>query len=250
MKISVKAVAFDLDGTIYVGNTLVPGADETVKALERAGIKVFYFTNNSVKTRKEVFEKLSSLGLCTEQSKVYNSAYAASIFIKEHGFRKVCCIGSEGLKSELVNNGIILDDRDHEAVVVGLYSGFGYKEIAQGLNALKKGAVLVACNRDRNYPVEGGRLLPGCGPLVAAIECAAGKKAKYIVGKPNTFMMELLAEEHGIKGDEIVVVGDTYSSDIAMARKYKCANILISSKTKVKNTIVISKLSDILKILL
>jgi len=225
----IKAVAFDLDGTIYFGDALAEGVQDLTFFLKGKGIKIFYFSNNSAKSRLEVFNKLKLLGLDVSVDEVYNSAYATAEYLKENNIKSVFCSGSPGLAEEIESRGIkvLRGGEFAEAVVVGLNNKFNYDNISEALNRLKNGSKLIACNRDRNYPASGGRLLPGCGPLVASIESAAGLEADYVVGKPNTYMLSLLAKDHNLKNTEILVVGDTYDSDIVMADRYGSPGVLI-----------------------
>ena len=248
----IKAVAFDLDGTIYYGDTLADKSLELTKSLREMGVKVFYFTNNSIKTREEIFEKLSDMGLELSINDVYTSAYATALYARENKLRKVYCMGSEGLIRELEKNGIqvINDGKNVDGIIVGFDTEFNYDKLSRALSILQKGCKLIVCNRDRNYLVENGRLLPGLGPIVAAIEYSYAKKADYMVGKPNTYMLKILAKEHKLRNNEILVVGDSYETDIKMARRYRCPSILISRKARfckldTKNTIVVDKIMEI-----
>ncbi|MFP4467301.1 MAG: HAD-IIA family hydrolase, partial [Candidatus Goldiibacteriota bacterium] len=214
----IKAVALDLDGTVYTGSTPVEGAVETVKKILEKGIKIFYFTNNSVKTRKEICDKLLKMGLPAEEEMVYNSAYASGRYLKEKEYKSVYCCGSKGLEAEILKSGVDCVTEMPEAVIVGLDETFDYNKMSFALNLLRnEKCLLAACNRDRSYPVEDGRILPGCGPIIAALENACGRSADVVVGKPETYMLEILCGDHRLKAKDILVVGDTYESDIVMA---------------------------------
>jgi ribonucleotide monophosphatase NagD (HAD superfamily) len=86
-----------------------------------------------------------------------------------------------------------------EFLVVGLDIEFTYPKISASLDALMGGATFIACNRDKRFPIEGNRFLPGCGAMVAAIEAAWGKKPDYEVGKPDTTFLEIIAAETSCK---------------------------------------------------
>lgn len=248
----VKAVAFDLDGTIYYGNSLISGAKELVRFLQDKGIKVIYFTNNSMRTKRDIYEKLLGMGLELNREDVYNSAYATAVYAKYMGIKKAYCIGSEGLIKELEASGVYAteNDKQAEALIVGLDTGFDYNKLSIALALLTRKCFFIACNLDRNYPVENGILLPGCGPIISAIQFSYDRKPDFVVGKPNTYMLELLAKDHNIAVRDILVVGDTYDSDIAMAKKSKCLSILISNKDSgYEDTLVVKNARDIMHIL-
>ena len=216
----MQAVAFDLDGTMYQGNTMIDGAQDVIRMLNSNAIPTFYFSNNSSRTRKDLYNKLINFGLNLSPQSIYNSAYATAFYLSRNEFYNVYCIGSKGLVEELNSRHIAVSsslDKNINAIVVGLDINFSYEKISCALKLLKQGVQFIACNKDKNYPVESGNILPGCGALVAAIEYASGKVVDFNVGKPNTFMLELLSNDHHIPMNEILIIGDTYESDISMA---------------------------------
>ena len=249
---NIKAVVFDLDGTVYYGNTLIDGVGDLTDFLEAKGIRVLYFTNNSAATRADIFEKLSGMGLSLHLGQVYNSAYAAAIYAKKNRLKDVFCIGSPGLIKELAAAGlnVVSGPEKARSLVVGLDKEFNYEKLSKALTALQRGCRFVVCNRDIHYPVEGKRLLPGCGPIAAAIECSYGVEADFVVGKPNSYMLELLSADHDLKRRDILVVGDTYSSYIAMAKHFHCPSVLITDKkmNDEKDVMVLRKITGIRKL--
>jgi HAD superfamily hydrolase (TIGR01450 family) len=228
---NIKAVAFDLDGTLYFQNSLFEGVIELLTLIKSKGINTFYFTNNSFKSRSEIFSKLANLGVNLSLEEVYTSSYATAIYAKENNIKRVHCIGGKGLIQELESKEIAIFNNGEQvdAIIVGLDPEFSYDKISYSLMSLNKGCRLIACNRDRNYPIGNNILLPGCGPLIAAIEYASGVEADYVVGKPNTYMLEILLKAHKLNNTEILIVGDTYESDIEMAKRCGCPAALIAS---------------------
>lgn len=244
--INIKAVAFDLDGTVYLGDKLIDGAAELISYLKNKSIKIFYFTNNSTKTRQEIYRKLCRLGLSLKIEEVYSSSHATARYLKGKGISKVFCIGSTGLLREIKSQGIDIagEEEKAEALVVGLDRDFNYLKLSKALVAIQNGCLVIACNRDKSFPIENNEFMPGCGPIVSAVECLYGKEVDYIVGKPNTYMIELLAGEWGFSSQQILVVGDSYSTDIKMAKRFKCQSILISGNNH-PDTIVVKDISEI-----
>jgi HAD superfamily hydrolase (TIGR01450 family) len=229
----IKAVAFDLDGTLYLGDKALPGAVETVERLIAGGIMVRYFTNNSTRSRRAIVAKLRGLGFPVKLDDLYTSAYVAAKFLRQKRIERVWCVGTAGLLEELRLQGIknITTGDRVTAVVVGLDPEFDLEKLGRVMNILAAKKILfLACNQDRNYPVGLGRYLPGCGPIVAAIENATGRAVDVVPGKPNTMMLELMARESSLRAGEILVVGDSYESDIAMARRYRSPALLIGRK--------------------
>jgi 4-nitrophenyl phosphatase len=245
---SVKGIAFDLDGTIYFGDTLASDALHVISKLNELGKKVFYFTNNSSKSRAEVVGKLVRLGICVDSRNVYTSSYAAGIYCSSR-YKQVYCIGTDGLKTELESHGVLIsnDTVCAQAVVVGLDTLFTYDKLAGGLDALRSGGAFIVCNRDSTFPVEGGRLRPGCGPLVAALCDGSKRDPDFMAGKPSTYMLELLMADNNLNSSEIAIVGDSYSSDIAMAKKSGSPSVLFNTSGVLipQDTMGITSLSEL-----
>lgn len=230
-----KAVIFDLDGTIYFGNTIAEFALKVLDELDAMDYKILFFTNNSTKTRKEIFDKLQTLGIKTEINKVYTSSFATVQYLRDNSLQNIYLIGSSSFKEETQNAGIkIVSGKDADAVVIGLDFDFNYEKISEALVAIEYGAKIIACNVDKNYPIENKILKPGCNSMVMSIIASSDKKnsVDYIVGKPNTYLLELMCKEWNLNKDEIYVVGDSIDSDIAMANNYGVKNFLVHSNGK------------------
>ena len=224
----INSIVFDLDGTLYLGEKVIRGAIETISALEQQGYRIFYFTNNSGKTRRQIVDKLNRLGFTADMKNTYCASYAVSAYLAKNKISPVYLIGADGLKSELTSRNIkIRDDPETvSAVVVGLDPLFNYGKLAVALEAIDCGAKLIVANTDPAYPVENNRRLPGCGSIVAAVVAASGHLPDFHVGKPEIYMLELLCKDHGLSPKEICVVGDVLESDIAMADNFQCQSVL------------------------
>lgn len=246
----ISAVVFDLDGTLYLGDRLVDGALDLLNFLKDRSIQPFYCTNNTSKSRQQLFEKLSGMGIPLDPGQVYGSGRATALFVREAGFRTVFCIGTEGLKGELRAAGVMAcdDDSAAEALVVGMDTDFDAAKLSGAVRVMNRGCTAIACNRDRRYPVGDGRTLPACDAIVTAIERASGKRIPLAVGKPNPYMLELLGNDWNLKMAEILVVGDSYASDIAMARQCGCKSILISRR-KHSGTLVAESIREVGRLL-
>lgn len=224
--------AFDLDGTIYKGDTLINGADDVVYSLRKLGAKVVFFTNASTRTVLQVHTKLSRMGLAPELKDIYTSARAAAFYASENNIKQAFCIGTDGLKEELYSNNIEILERAEsaEAIIIGLDPDFSYAKLTEIMSCRNTACKLIACNRDKSYPIENNIYLPGCGPIVSSIEDALDRKVDYMVGKPNTYMLDLLSKQLGCHNSDITVIGDSYESDIQMANNYGSKSFFISSQ--------------------
>ncbi|MGH2490698.1 MAG: HAD-IIA family hydrolase, partial [Candidatus Limnocylindria bacterium] len=205
---------FDMDGVLYRGSILMPNAKETLERLRRAGWQVFFATNNSTATREEYVQRLTTLGLGGDADHIVTSAYATAHYLErlDPTPKDVFVVGANGLREEIRATGIPVRDASAlpgveppdaavalpppaDTVVVGLDLHVTYAKIAEAQRCVLAGARFVCSNRDRAYPVE-GRLLPGAGSTVAAIEGATGRSA-ICIGKPGPFLFEEVLRRAG-----------------------------------------------------
>jgi len=259
---------FDMDGVLYRGSVLMPYAKETLARLRTAGWQVFFATNNSTATRDEYVTRLTALGLGGDLEHVITSAYATAHYLERLNPKPkdVLVIGADGLRSEIRAVGIDVRAADAlpgtdpppaasadgvdpgamrryltglslppvpDTVVVGLDLHLTYAKLAEAQRAILAGARFICSNRDRAYPVE-GRLLPGAGSIVAAIEVATGQRA-VCVGKPEPFLFEEALRRAGLsaasgragKREPVVVVGDSTDYDMVAAHRVGAVGVLI-----------------------
>ncbi|MBF0359012.1 MAG: HAD-IIA family hydrolase [Magnetococcales bacterium] len=229
----IKLIAFDLDGTLYLGDEIIHGAKDTIEYLKDK-YSLVYFTNNSSKTKLEVTEKLNRLGIECDSDHVYTSSSSAAAYLIENKIDNIYVIGAKGLSMALEQAGLrVVDGAGAENLLVGMDFDISYEKIAHGLAILKNGGKFVACNEDGSFPVEGEQDMPGCGAMVGAIKGSIGRGPDYIVGKPNTYIIASIAKKHNLKSDELLIVGDSFESDIQMAKNFCCKSILLSARSEV-----------------
>jgi NagD protein len=203
----------DMDGVLYRGHELIPGADRFIHHLRSRQIPFRLLTNNSQRTRRDVATKLARLGVEVEEEHVFTSAMATARFLaqqKPGGTAFV--IGEGGLHTALHSNGYSVVDRDPDYVVVGEGRTFNLELVEAAVRMIHRGAKLIATNLDPNCPTENS-IRPGCGAMVAMLESATGIKA-FSAGKPSPIMMRAARKEIGLSTDETIMIGDTMETDI------------------------------------
>ncbi len=203
----------DMDGVLYRGHDLIPGADTFIHELRVRGIPFRLLTNNSQRTRRDIATKLGRLGIEVEEEHVFTSAMATARFLaqqKPGGTAFV--IGEGGLHTALHSNGYSIVDRDPDYVVVGEGRTFNLELVESAVRMIHAGAKLIATNMDPNCPTENS-IRPGCGAMVAMLETATGLSA-FSVGKPSPIMMRAARKEIGLSTDETAMIGDTMETDI------------------------------------
>lgn len=211
----MTTVICDLDGVIYRGRTPIPGSPEGLARLEDSGAHVLFATNNSTRSPADSAKKIKEVtGIEVDPDDVFTSAMAsAGILAPEDS--PVMVIGESGIIDAVRGRGLELTEvpEDAKAVVVGLYRGVGYNDIANAADAVRNGARFIATNTDTTFPTASG-LKPGSGAIVAAIAAVAGQSPE-VCGKPHAPMRALI-KRTGI-GDDVWVVGDRVDTDIALA---------------------------------
>lgn len=202
-----------MDGVIYRGRELIPGADRFIAALRQTDTPFMLLTNNSQRTRRDVVFKLASLGVDVEERHVFTCAMATARFLaaqKPGGSAYV--IGEGGLLTALHVNGYAISHSKPDFVVVGEGRTMNFEVIEKALRLVLGGAKLIATNLDPNCPTDEGTR-PGCGAIVSMLEAASGLKA-FSLGKPSPIMMRMARKQLGLRTEEVTMVGDTMETDI------------------------------------
>lgn len=216
-----KGFIFDLDGTIYLGNSLIPGADRTIQILREKGKKVVFLSNKPLQTREDYASKLTRLGIPARPDEVINSTFVMSHYLKRNAPQaKLFVIGESPFVEELKRAGFTITEEPNKIdyVVVAFDRTFDYRKLNIAYQAIKKfGAHFIATNPDRTCPVEGGEV-PDCAGMIAAIEAVTEKKVEIIVGKPSPVMIQTVLDVLGLKPGDCILIGDRLETDIKMGK--------------------------------
>jgi arabinose operon protein AraL len=228
LRLPQRGWLFDLDGTVYRGEALVPGADTTIAALRRAGRRVVFLSNNPLYTRADYAEKLTRLGIPTTAEDVINSslALARHLATLDPG-APLFVIGEPPLVRELRGHGFeVRGDHRVRWVVIAFDRTFDYAKLNTALQAVRAGARLIATNPDRTCPTEDGEI-PDCAGMIAAVEAVTGRTVEIIVGKPSPIILGIALERLGVTARDCVVVGDRLDTDMVMGKRLGLATVLV-----------------------
>jgi arabinose operon protein AraL len=218
-----EGYVFDLDGTIYLGDELLPGAKRLILKLRELGKRVVFVSNNPTKDPKMYADKLGALGLKTLASEIVNTVVTMTEWLlKEHPEATVFPISEEPLKNSLSAAGIKMSEDPEEIdIVIASYDRtFDYRKLQIAFDAiwLYKRAMLVTTNPDRYCPLPDGRGEPDAAAIVAAIEACTGTECQVNVGKPDPIMLETVMDLIGLDAQDCVVSGDRLYTEIRMAK--------------------------------
>ncbi len=215
----MTAFLVDMDGVLYHGDRLLPGAQEFHRHV--AVGRHLFITNNPTLPPEEVAVKLRGLGfLGIEPEQILTSAQATAEWLAQTkpGFRYFA-VGADGLQQALATVGRV-DCVNADFVVVGEGAGLDYDTLTTGINLiLSQGARLVATNPDTTVDAvrDGQRVvLPGGGALVASFEAATARRA-VIIGKPQPLLYRMAMDRLGVTAVDCIMVGDRPDTDIAGA---------------------------------
>lgn len=223
-----KGFICDMDGVLYHGNVLLPGAKEFVDWLQKEKKEYLFLTNNSGQTPRELRQKLLRMGVDVPEEHFYTSALATAAFLKEQQPGcEVYVIGEAGLLNAIYDAGLTMNDVNPDYVVIGEAKSYSLETITKATNLVLNGARLIGANSDVTTPLEDG-FAPACGVLVAPIELATGKKA-YFCGKPNPLMMRTGLKKIGCHSHESVMIGDRMDTDISTGLESGMQTVLVLS---------------------
>ncbi len=221
-----KAFISDMDGVIYHGRKLLPGAMEFVRWLQENDKKYLFLTNAAYRTREQTATRLAKLGIQTTPEHCYTSALATADFLarqKPNG--KAYLITGDGLREALADVGWRETDQDPDYVVVSETDEYDYKSITKAINLVRNGAKLIGANPDLYGPGAGG-VVPGTGAIIKPIELAANVTA-YFVGKPNPLMMRDALKHLSSRREETVIIGDRMETDILAGVESEIDTVLV-----------------------
>ncbi|MCV7225113.1 HAD-IIA family hydrolase [Mycolicibacterium komossense] len=227
-----ESYVFDLDGTIYLGETLLPGVQHLIETLRERARRVVFCSNNPTKRPDEYADKLTRLGLPTPVQDVYTSLAATVSWIRSHmPTAQVFPIGEQPLTDALRSAGITLcDDPERIDLVVSSYDRtFDYRKLQIAFDALwfHKRARLVTTNPDRFCPFPGGRGEPDAACITAAITAGTQVDCEAVFGKPSKDLLEIISAESGLNPATSVMVGDRLSTDVVFARNTGMSSALV-----------------------
>lgn len=219
----------DLDGTVYLGDALLPGAQRTVEALRAAGSRIVFLSNKPLETRADYAAKLTRLGIPTAPDEVINSSWVLTRWLeREAPGATLFVIGEPPLLDELRAAGFYLSEQPDEVdfVVASFDRTFDYRKLQIAFDAVRAGARFIATNADRYCPVPGGGL-PDAAAVIGAIEGCTGKPVEVVVGKPSPITARAILDCLQLPPSDCLIVGDRLETDIRMGQEAGMATAVV-----------------------
>lgn len=227
---SIEAAILDLDGTVYCGDQLVPGASQTISSMREAGIRVLFLTNKPLRRREHYSEKLSSLGVPATPGDVITSGWVTARYLREHHpSRRAFVIGEEMLFRELEASGIeTTADSPGEMLVVSMDRTFTYDKLDLAMRTLDRDVPFIATNSDRTCPTAEGEI-PDTAGMIGAVAGVTQRQPDAILGKPSATMLDTIRDAWDVDPTRCVMVGDRPETDIEMGERAGMTTALVLS---------------------
>ncbi|NLL77101.1 MAG: HAD-IIA family hydrolase [Clostridiales bacterium] len=225
----IEYFALDMDGTVYLGEKWIEGAEDFLKRIEASGRNYVFLTNNSSKNAEVYVEKLHRMGLTVEKDKIITSGQATIFYLKKNfPGKRVFLLGNSLLTEEFENEGILLDDETPEVVVTAFDTSLTYEKMCKVCDFVRAGLPYIATHPDYNCPTETG-FIPDAGAIHAFIHASAFRYPDRIIGKPNGDIIDYLIARIGTRRQKVAMVGDRLYTDIAAGRNNGLKSILVLS---------------------
>ncbi|MEO0563958.1 MAG: HAD-IIA family hydrolase [Chloroflexota bacterium] len=247
MRTSIEGFVFDLDGTVYLGETLLPGAIETIQTLRDKGKRILFVTNKPLQPRETYAHKLTKLGIPAESDDVITSGYVMGYYLAQNKpDLNYYVIGEPALLSELrghhlkiadefisQNPSEVIEPDSIDAIIVAFDRTLDYRKLNTAYQALVNGAHFYATNADKTCPMPGGGI-PDAGGTIAALEHMSGRTLQMLAGKPSTIIMEVAMNRLDLEPATCLMMGDRLETDMKMGRNagMKTAVVLTGAATR------------------
>ena len=231
----IKHVALDMDGTIYMGDSLFPYTIPFLERLKSMGISYSFLTNNPSKSLDDYLQKLEKMGIHATPEEMYTTTVATIDYIKSHypEARRLFLLGTPSMISQFEQAGFIstADDADDvpDLIVAAFDLTLVYSRLCRAAWWISQGIPYIATNPDKVCPTNLPTVLVDCGSICKCLEHATGRKPDITLGKPDPNMLLGILQQKQLRPDQIAMVGDRIYTDIAMAQNAGAVGVLVLS---------------------
>ena len=224
-----EGAVLDLDGTVYRGDELLPGAAAAVERLRAAGVRTLFFSNNPTKSREAYVERLADLGIEVESREVLSAGTVTTRFLAdEHGDDAVFVVGSDGLRRQFEAAGLdlVADATTADVLVASWDREFDYGDMLAGYRALEAGATFYGTDPDLLVPAAEG-MVPGSGSIINAVGGIVETEPRKILGKPSEEARRAALEALDVPAERCLVVGDRLNTDVELGERAGMTTVLV-----------------------
>lgn len=229
---TITGAIIDLDGTVYRGDSVLPGIPAAIETVRSQTDALCFFSNNPIHDGADYVDRLQDLGIEARPGEACSSAVVTCEFLDaEHPEDRVYVIGSDGLRDHVRGTRATLTDAPEKADVLlaSWTDSFGYSDMVAALRAVEEDTVFLGTDPDRTFPDESGALMPGSGAIIGAIGGVLDREPDQILGKPSAVAVEAALDRLGCQPSSCLVVGDRLDTDVAMGNQYGMTTVLVRS---------------------
>ena len=235
---NIKLYLLDMDGTIYLDDSLFDGVIDFLKHIKAIGGRYMFLTNNSSKSVDKYIEKLDKLGIAATAEDFLTSVDATIFYLKPKKYKKIYALGTKSFKSQLIQEGLNITDTledDIDCLCMGFDTELAFQKLEDACILLGRDIDYIATNPDLVCPTWYGSV-PDCGSVSEMLYNATGKKP-FFIGKPNSLMVDLAVEKTGFAREQTALIGDRLYTDIACATNAQVTGIFVLSGEGTKDDI-------------
>jgi 4-nitrophenyl phosphatase len=229
---SLRGVILDLDGTVYVGGSVVDGVHEGIEAIRDAGLDVLFFSNNPVMSGEAYVEYLGDLGVDARAGEACSAGdVTVTQLCERHAEDSIFLIGSDGLREQLRDAGLTLTDDpdDCEVLVVSWTPEFDYEDMCDALAAVDAETPLYGTDPDRTFQRSTDELLPGSGAVIGAVSVTVDRDPEAFFGKPSAAARAFAVSKLDVPAEECLIVGDRLDTDLELGLQAGMTTALVRS---------------------
>jgi 4-nitrophenyl phosphatase len=225
----VRCFLLDMDGTFYLGETLLPGALEFIRVLRDQGRDFLFLTNNSSRSQDDYAEKITRLGLPVDRDKIFTSGEATARYLRAaNPEARVFLVGPPSLHAEFRAHGVMLDEANPTHAVLGFDTTLTYAKLWRLCDLVRAGLPFLATHADFNCPTPTG-FMPDVGAMIALVRASTGREPDLVVGKPSRMFVEAAAAKLGLPLGALAMIGDRLYTDIALGKTSGITTLLVLS---------------------
>ncbi|MFB6296780.1 MAG: HAD-IIA family hydrolase [Halobacteriales archaeon] len=226
---TIAGAIIDLDGTVYRGESLLPGADRGIQALRAAGIETLFVSNNPTEPPETYAESLAGMGIDVDPKSILTSGVVTREYLeRQHAGESVYVVGEDGLREQLSGRRLVEDPIGADVVVASVDREFTYDRLAEAARAFVAGdPAFVGTDPDRLIPADDDRLLPGSGAIVGAIAATVDRDPDPMLGKPSRETARAVLDRIDADSAACLVIGDRLDTDVALGERIGARTALV-----------------------
>ncbi len=222
---------FDLDGTIYLEDKIIPNAAKVINRLKSLNKKTVFISNKTTGSIEDYYNFLISHKFNISKNQFLTSTLITKKYLanKYYG-KKFFAIGEKKFIMEIESAGLEFCENPVkiDIIIITLDRTLNYQKLEIAGQALDNGAKFFAANIDNTCPIDGGEILDA-GSTISALEKRTNKKLQKHFGKPSKYMFTEIMNLMNLTPKKCLIIGDRLETDIAMGNKFGVDTALVQT---------------------